>query len=215
MENSESEKMHIIETVTIGDKFKPFDPDYVTIEDHIRFPSFSRYIDLYSPDELPKSRFLIYASNIWHDNTQVITPFNPDEGYQIDSNDFSIELRKEKLSKLKAKDTPSSPLVLGIQYCPNKTFNLLSVPDYEAVFKSLRVLIDFQNGIKLEGKHDKFILQGGELSFSEEFYPTDTGELSVDKTLEDMGLMTRGLQIALPSDLELLSTIDGKFILTK
>ncbi len=70
----------------------------------------------------------------------------------------------------------------------------------------------FPSGIRLEGRPEARGLEEGDIRFSHEFYPMDTGQLAVPDGFERY--VFDGLDIALPANRHDLAQIQGRFVLS-
>lgn len=161
----------------------------------------------------------------------VITPFNPELGYQIDNNDFNIDARLKKHRDNKTTfdefvDFSQASLWLQIRKAeenvlikPVKRFSFNMEhksreykPEYKPILGKMRLQVFFPN-LSFEAAPYLGVKDGyPELNFHR-FYPLDTGPL-VPKELTDFSsfMLSEGLEILVPSDKEKLAQIRGRFV---
>ena len=142
-----------------------------------------------------------------------ITPFNPEIGYQIDSEDLNQESRRKKtlrqLEELEKLIDYDQAFVLSIE--------CLDLEE-KTLYEKLRVLVRFPSGF-YEAKSNTFYDDNTgkpvAVAFGQ-FYPVDAGPLPGVFLESDRVLLGRkwsGFWIYLPNDLEKLKQIRMQFVL--
>jgi len=215
-EQSKSERV-----ISLGEKFQPFDPRYLTKN---RFDS-SIILNMGNRFKIP---FKIDAIFIYEENYRgnVLLPFGPEEeSYPINSEDFDYDMRLKKLERM------SEELDKFIDRDKNPIDFLLNARDYELnklglnekhgaeylpslemldLFKGLRFILDAPKA-RLEARPNSHFLKEGDVNFMT-FYPVDSGPLADTPRYEDR---EGGLVLSLPSDPEKLAQIWAKFVLAE
>lgn len=157
-----------------------------------------------------------------------MTPFDPEIGYQIDSEDLKLDSRQRKTERLKNElekviDFSKAPLFLNIQ-AHDTTLNELGLNEEDEAVRlrykfseemldllnRLRVLVSFPEGL-YAARSWKTRLSLGGIDFRF-FYPGDSGPLPIKS--ESFGLF-EGFHLFLPSDPEKLSQIRARFVMVE
>lgn len=207
------------EVVALNQEFYAFDPRRTiqTLYGKLGFYEFKREIIL-ETGVLPHLPIELSASiDTEVPKSQTLTPFNPESGYTITQEDFSLETRRKKINdigerELNEEEFAKAPLLITAE-CDEEKFKKakLYYRPYELslkvenVLRRLRLLLIFPNG-SLEGKSDT---SDGILFFIE-FYPIDDPPIP---TGGEYPLNTAGFLVHVPSNIEKLSQIRAKFIL--
>lgn len=147
-----------------------------------------------------------------------ITPFDPELGYQINSEDYNIESRKQKMEREKKEfnkqvDFSKAPLTLQLMSKENQSNEeVIGNQENSGLLKKLRLVILFPE------EKDSYEARAHELSLELHnkielisFYPQS-------KPLPYKGIgpqFLEGFKIALPSDPEKLSQIRARFLLAE
>ena len=166
---------------------------------------------------------------------RTITPFDPELGYQITAEDLNLSERLEKIQREQdrlKKLVPFDRAPLWINLMNMSRYNLEELgliepgPDLEhftpeatSIFSRLRLQLKIitsneQAPSYLESRPNRTGLAIREITFRE-FYPLDTGPLatptdSIDAVINNI---EEGLSVYVPSDLEKIKTIEGRFLL--
>jgi len=216
--------------ISLGQDFSLFDPKHT-----IKSRSQNEVTIFKSPIRLNLENNLETPLNI-HASTsptykgESITPFDPELGYQIDSEDLKLETRIQKMKRLhdtlnRKIDFSKAPLYLAIyKHEFDSTYRLglneeskrnsvlagnLFPQEMFDLLKRLRVLVSFPEGKgAFEAKSSLRELGHGSISF-DNFYPVDSGPLPVDNDLR-LGVLHEGFLLVLPSDPEKLAQIKAR-----
>lgn len=229
----ENEQPKPEEVKNLNEKFHPFDPIGPSITIRLALPGWER------ADELP-----IGISTDWSRarNIDVITPFNPNEGYQITNEDFELNRRREKLKHLTKSPLNENiaPFYLDVRSYisprgklssllqePENPFNNSIDPKIFPFLRRLRAQVFFPSSDKgipmgdpnyhpassFESKPSLLYLKTGTIKW-EHFYPLDTGPLATnDPEEESVSATPAGLSLYLPRDSAKLMQIEMRFIL--
>lgn len=198
----------------VGEPFPLFDPSgTIRVNEYLGKKGFFQPFKLSTNELNTPIPLLVNASvnNIYHKGV-AMTPFQPELGYQISQEDFTVAGRWRKTGLLGREniDFNQNPLSLGVSDYGEETLYIHQRHDYPnevlQVVKRLRLQLDFPRGA-YEAKAWLSALLSGIITF-EHFYPLDLGPMPVDNTLYE------GLWIMLPSDLAKLQQIIAKFVLT-
>lgn len=171
---------------------------------------------------LPYPPMVITTDGVSTTKGFAMTPFEPDAGYQVNSDDFDAESRVAKTYRLIGSgELAKHPLNLRIDTNTKKLKALgITLGDHEYHFRpdiwpmvrALRVQLDFPTGIRLESRPDNGLLRSGEIYF-DRFYPLDTTALA--RPEGHMDWLDEGLQLALSSDAAALQQITGRYTLDR
>ncbi len=207
--------------IALGEEFQPFDPKYATpnIIYHDK-PSIQLKIDDNLKIPIRISAYICHAQKI-----NSITPFEPELGYIIDSEDLNLESRLVKIRRLDKElrqdiDFGKAPLNLSIG-SGGSMLNELGLNregllyGYEFsqemldLFKRLRILIFFpESRFEARPKLDR-----GEISF-QDYYPIDARPLPIPETYSTLD-PREGFSLLLPSDPEKLAQIRARFVMVE
>lgn len=188
--------------ISIGEEFSPFDPKYTHKE---RGPSVNEFISKITLKTTPEDGDISFDIAAWEDGNakddtkdDVITPFDPKEGYPVSSkkSPSDRELRK-KINFRKA------PLTFGITEDVSETSQI----DRESLSGFLKVVLTFPNQEPFEGRPQGVMKNA--IDF-DEFYPVSTIEPSVID--DELAFRLHEYKIRLPSDLNKLSQMRAKFV---
>jgi hypothetical protein len=175
--------------------------------------------------------FRFFAEKSYHDDfddrekREVVTPFNPEDGYLIDERDFKAGERLIKLleygkTKLSRKSYPLADLNVCLDeeeiydqyWCDGDSRELK--PEIEEELSNLRLQLTI-NGLNFESMFDTDTPQ---LVAFNDFYPLDTGPLAhldVKKIKNERGLppiiYSPGVRLFL-SNLSQLKSVQARFI---
>lgn len=238
--------------IRLGDEFHPFDPKYtksftsqsrnimrggVSIEE---FDSGQIVLDIGNKHQVHFSLTAIHGlptmeysyahgGYVLYGGVQeynVLTPFDPKSGYQINGSDFNIADRLDKVRAMSGKtregrlyrktDFPLKLHADAVTKYPNR------LPP-NMVF-ALKMQIFFGEESFEASLAPTVTSRGNEITFGfDVFYPTSKGTLSTPRnpfddpaeyTLENLRLgLRKGLYVFLPSDLEKLTQIRAKLVL--
>ena len=212
--------------ISLGQDFYPFDPEYTNQWiSPMEVKVYDSSISLNLTDTL-RIPLIIEANSSKTPKGNCITPFDPDIGYRIDSEDLELDSRLRKTERLKDEldkiiDFSKAPVYLGIQ-ADDTTLNELGLneeaevrykfsEDMLTLLTRLRVLVFFPTGLYMASPW-KTTLGFGELDFNY-FYPADTGPLPIESD-DDLGL-DEGFSLFLPSDPGKLAQIRARFVLAE
>ncbi len=222
--------------VRLNQPFSLFDPlrtDYIPVNMHYP-PEYTGQLSTsvtLKMETIPEFSIDIFLINAFclYSRGFALTPFNPEIGYTITSEDYNLEKRFKKLISQKEHwnqklVNPLASHLLTIQESPDglkalKTPNeyylghLTMDPEYVEELEKLRVLLSFPRGSYLAMPADS-------LPFSlllQQFFPADSGPLAKDPR----GKASRGLEfylskdmpILLPFDRPKLESITAKFVI--
>jgi hypothetical protein len=177
-------------------------------------------------EELAPLPITFSALPTWKDRTQAFAPFAPALGYHITVEDFDPTTRAEKLAAMVAagmSDIPGNSLELGAGIPKEEAIRLglqephptldctRYTPEAFEVLAALRFQLFFPGGIGLEAAPDPHQLAVGEVSFMDGFYPFDFGPLPIPRGYRH--LLSEGLQVAVPSEPNVLQQIKARFVL--
>lgn len=201
-----------VRIIELGQEFMPFDPDAGSNGDHIKLKIDNMEIAL--SIHKPKISGLLYHA---------LTPFDPELGYQITTEDLTLESRMKKLQEIEEKlpedyvkkINEKAPLGLRIA---NTIYGFDSRTDLDSdqilALKKINLQIRV-GGMRLEGKNQK---DAGFFEYNS-FYPFDTGPLPTDPTQNrysnriTRAMTSEGLPLLLPEDPKKLEQIRMKFAL--
>jgi hypothetical protein len=174
-----------------------------------------------------KIPFRFYTQRGTASRTNVITPFNPELGVNVDMRDLSKYLRKEKVLSLKDEDKEAPkdifhPLAPGSLHVDGRTTEVMKNPETgeqelpkDSSLNSLRLVLKFPNGISLESSPEIPQIFKNRMDFYK-FYPTDFGKLAgmtTEEIIKEKNAFFEGLFLFLPDDPQLLSQINATFAL--
>lgn len=220
--------------VSLGEDFSLFDPEYTILSrSQNEVTIFKSPIKLNLENNL-QTPLNIHALTSPTYKGESITPFDPELGYQIDSEDLKLETRVQKMKRLhdvlnRKIDFSKAPLYLAIyKYDFDSTYrlnlneeskrdsvvaeNLFSQEMFD-LLKRLRALVSFPEGKgAFEAKSSLKELEHGSIMF-DNFYPIDSGPLPTPA--EDAGIIREGFNLFLPSDPGKLSQIKARFVLAE
>lgn len=196
----------------VGESFPLFDANGLILSsEYFGKKAFMQPFQLGLEDLDQPLSLLIYAGVDHGHKGHVMTPFQPELGYQITQEDFSIGGRWQKTARLGMEniDFNQNPLSLEIN-CGNINEVSLRCPhDYSEValrtIRNLRLQFYFPTS-SFEARAWLPALASGTILF-EHFYPLDLGPMPVDNRLYE------GLNIFVPSDLDKLQQIAARFVL--
>lgn len=218
--------------ISIGEVFSPFDAQTNNMENTRQRPLIGRDSGLFMRTTLVIDEDLSIPISISAVDMEergiaikkkdVLTPFDPDLGYPVDSEDFILEERKSKLARLEQEikkkiDLAKAPLGLQIESVDKEGRLKIFSPEISKQLKKLRVLVR-AGDMRLEAEPSVSIdLEDGRLGFFF-FYPVDTGPLA-----DSLFPLTSGekppypgpLWVNLPKDPEKLKQIKMQFILAE
>lgn len=215
------------ETVRIGQTFRLFPHHRTAMTTPLRdakeyegIPEFESGVVLDTNGLLPDLPIELSAEAIYKNQVQAFTPFSPEDGYQVTTEDFDGEKRVKKRYKDSEdfKDIKSSPLVLFV-HADRLNTQLLGLLDdndrftHEALetLIRLRLQLFFPNGLRFEARPELNRYNSGNIDFFGGYYPVDAKPLAVPGYMRFN--LDHGLQIALPAKGEKLQQIDGQFLL--
>lgn len=215
------------EMIRVGESFKLFSQrrTMMTIPErdammYQGLPDFESHITLDTNGLLPPIPIDIYTLAIYKNKMQAFTPFSPQDGYQVTTDDFEAETRVAKRSANPddRHDIQGSPLVLAL-HAGREDFSALGLLDKGNQFTAealrtlnrVRLQLAFPNGLRFESRPQFNIFQSGNLEFFGGFYPVDAKPLPIPGYMRF--LMDEGLQISLPAEGKKLQAIDGEFLL--
>lgn len=197
-------------------------------KDHLGIESFhsSIYLDL----EGVKVPLDLYTVGAECPRVNAFTPFNPELGYQIDSDDLQLETRIKKLQRADREqriDFSKAPIFIHIgtdsfylhkhglnTKLKDPLLHLYKFPkEMLDSLRRLRVLVFFPTQ-HFEARPEEIQLGWGGISF-DDFYPIDLGPLPTAKPEAFLGRLKlrEGLKLFVPSDFEKLKQIRVKFVL--
>jgi hypothetical protein len=178
-------------------------------------------------DFLPPMTVTFSAFPTWKHYSQAFTPVTPERGYQFTPEDYEPRTRQQKLAPMlidQAEDISDNPMLLSadIGYEDIKTLGLHHQPHGLPCFRPevaeqlqrLRLQLVFRSdetSQRYEAAPDHPLTVEQSVSFFQGFYPIDFGPLPVPSGYE--WDLSAGIQIATPSDAELLGQIEGRFLL--
>lgn len=168
---------------------------------------------------LPDFKLKGYGFSTECEKGEYLTPFDPEEGYQINQDDFDPKKRRLKFDSLKDLiDEKFALYTIGISNnLPNNPYDDYDNPTYVLrrqeffpILQQLRLQLHFPNNLAFESRFDwGDEAEEGSLYFSfHSFYPLDTGPLPTKGVH-----LSEGVEIAVPEDLKRLSEIRGLFLL--
>jgi len=212
--------------ITLGEEFSLFDPKY-TNEDfnpNLNVDQFRSQIKLNVEEvNIPITNYAVPSRS---PKGQSITPFNPELGYQIDSEDLTLESRIAKMRRLDKElrqniDFAKAPLNIDI-LSPNYALHELGLnrKNQMAGYTSSQKMLDLSRRLRVvvifpKSRFEAFPWETslflGEVQFRL-FYPIDSGPLPISKTYSISGPQ-EGFSLYVPSDQEKLAQIRAKFVL--
>ena len=226
--------------IQLNQEFHPFDPKY-TVDRKPYFPRSpqSQSIESSIQLNLEGANFPLrieasnYSNPLFNHWGQVMTPFDPELGYQIDYDDLNLATRREKINRLGAPklfetiDPKKAPYLFEM-FTIGKHLNEVGLnkkrgvdkfefpKDTKDLLRKLRLHVFFPK-LKFEGKISEYDIENGWINFSH-FYPADSGPLAEGK-YEDIGdeewFTQESLFLFLPSDPEKLAQIRARFVLVE
>lgn len=239
--------------IQLGEEFHPFDPKYVQKKIHSSkyakleggiphievFYSPRIVLDLENKYRVSSTVSAQYGLPYYHDGPvgrlhqdygalakhNVLTPFDPKSGYQINSQDFNIAHRIDKVRRAISKQVRREQQYRNVDvplklFAPASTEFPFKLP--LNMIEALKMQVFFGEKSFEAAVGPGITAASGYTFYFDVFYPTDKGPLSTTNkgdrldTLEDTGLGLReGLYIFLPSDSEKLSQIRAKFVLAE
>lgn len=215
------------EVIRLGQDFALFDPKRTAIRDSHAparltggpLKEFLSHVVLNTNGVLPE--FEIGASANFsalsiYQKPRIIAPFEPEIGYAIDEADFDTEKRAEKVSQedWTERSSPTQKLILRLKSYFDSSITEADLmrkikPQYVPFLQTLRAQLQFPSGITLESKPTFGDFMTESMSFNY-FYPLDFRPLaSVPKERLD-----EGLSVLLPSDLDQLSQIMARYVIS-
>lgn len=208
--------------ISLGEKFRPFDPTDI---DNSPFDNgIIRPTVVLSIENKDKISFTIQASSSHTQKMRAITPFNPELGYQIDSQDMELETRMAKIKNLREDlerqiEFEKAPFFLSIVgriqeinagQADEENINSEFSTELLETIRRLRILVSFPQG-RYEARPWELTLKINCIWFHD-FYPVDAGHLPTSAT-HRLGLEDEGFALFLPNDPEELSQIKVMFVL--
>jgi hypothetical protein len=166
-------------------------------------------------EPLPITIFAEFDSTLTR--LEVITPYDPAQGYPLDREDFSAPARRAKIEVLQGQLLQRvQGLVLLIGYADDTSDNIFRKPHPEHMYRflnRLHLVLTFPNSSSFvsQAYYDR---RSYSLTF-EKFFPADVGplpNLGPVKTRQRLWKIEEGLRILLPGNLEQLQGIKGKFM---
>ncbi len=166
-------------------------------------------------EPLPITIFAEFDSTLTR--LEVITPYDPAQGYPLDQEDFSAPARQAKIDVLQGQLLQRvQGLVLLIGYADDTHDNILRKHHLESIDRfldRLHLVLTFPNRSSFvsQAYYDR---RSHSLTF-EKFFPADTGplpNLGPVKTRQRLWKIDEGLRILLPGDFTQLQSIKGKFL---
>ncbi len=201
------------ERIKIGQAFTIFPVDRIHTDTSIaegyeHLPSYAFEANLSIDGVAPELGFTFSAGGGYKNSRQAFTPFTPELGYQVTSEDFDATLRHQKDFELRerglGRDVPGTPFLFGA-YAQLPPLDKLT-PEELLIISSLRFQLYFPNGLAFEARASSEGVY--DINFAEGYYPIDTGPLASPRWSL---LMHNGLQIALPENPKVISLIQGCF----
>ena len=212
--------------IQLGQEFQPFDPKYAKPgrSSFVGINNFISQVKLNLGNDL-NIPFDVNTSGSKSRKIVAITPFDPEVGYQIDSEDLKLETRLQKIERLKEElnkniDFQKAPLSLNVS-CDSYTLNKLGLNIGEGyssskfsqemltILRKLRLYAFFPKG-RFETRPWEISLGLGEIRFNS-YYPIDTGPLPALEHTERN--VHEGFYLFLPSDPEKLAQIRARFVM--
>jgi hypothetical protein len=152
-----------------------------------------------------------------------LTPFNPEIGYPLDADDFSIEKRKRKLERIE-ETLLSAVAIKGIKLWflaagehNTELFYEMTMPnslslkeDVSFILNHLFFVIKLSNGSSFASRalwEEDTKFEDIDIGF-DTFFPVDAGALPIIEGYYN----DEGFDILLPDDIELLKAIKAKFL---
>ena len=157
----------------------------------------------------------------------VVAPFERYKGYPLDQEDFSLQSRIKKITRLKSELVESVeglglvvfaayddlPLHSKMRLNSDSTSTFLN-PEIAALLERIFLTLTFPGGSSFSAR--AIYTTGRLFLLFRTFFPTDTGPLPVPKTVpeevENVSI-EEGFRILLPVDVEQIQTIRAKFLL--
>jgi hypothetical protein len=221
------------EVVGVGAWFRPFATAGTWITrpapDEI-YPGVLRFtasvmLDPEAPSPLVAVQFRTIAA--WTAPFLAFTPFHPERGYRVTSEDLDGAARLEKtvrLSLTTCSAIEGHPLILGVfaralvganddgddHGAGTSRGDDGDVDDRRELTSRLRLQVAFPTGLRLQAHPEYAREPVRDLSFCHAFYPLDTGPLPVQP--HDREVLREGLQLALPPDGALLAQMEARFL---
>lgn len=230
--------------VSLGEEFQPFDPRYLKREYRREIPREFRSEIVLNTENGLKIHIDINTYGLKRIKGRAITPFEPELGYQIDSEDLKLESRLAKIERLKTQleqdiDFVKAPLLLSI-YMSDSDYTLLyewglnkeQIAEYRKeipkLLRKLRILISFPTSRFEARANENQHLNITDWSL---FYPIDSGPLPTSEPpiplarkleIPEIGEsfpfildIGEGFSLFLPSDLQKLAQIRARFVLAE
>jgi len=219
-----------IETVQLGQEFPLFDTDrnrtQVRYSDDGSFAGMKSSIRL-ETGFLGKLNISISAAPYTKSRYAVVTPFDPKQGYPVDTDDLSFQRRVVKISKMRHELADAIEGLYLFVFITDEDLSLngrmqallqenatLTGSDIASMLHHLFLTLKFPNGSSVTARamydtHQRLLL-------FRTFFPTDTGPLPVgDPVATELGPLSieEGFRVLLPFDLEQVQTIRAKFLL--
>ena len=157
----------------------------------------------------------------------VVAPFERFKGYPLDQEDFSLQSRIKKITRLKSELLESVeglglvifaayddlPLHSKMRLNSDSTSTFLN-PEIAALLERIFLTLTFPGGSSFSAR--AIYTTGRLFLLFRTFFPTDTGPLPVPKKVPqevDNVSIEEGFRILLPFDVEQIQTIRAKFLL--
>lgn len=207
--------------------FSPFNPgeNLVKRQKHYPFDIITTNIDLVLGSSLKFPIDIQLALDLADSRISVITPFNPELGYIVDSEDLEIEARKAKVKRItrewvmKGKeevDFAKAPFRLSVETESNFTLKgTHAIPlaqETVDLLAKISLLVQLEEGGSFEARAWEPVLSSGSLWFKE-FYPQDGPPLPVEN--ERFSDINEGFSLYLPDDPEKLKQVRMQFVLVE
>ena len=202
--------------VSLGEEFKPFQLDRTEIIKRKIGYDFNSLLKLNIKDGLQFDfRFLSMSDRGL--KAMGITPFDPELGYQIDSDDLTLDTRIKKFRNLMDTgdyiDFSKASNVIVVMHLLSRDDIPISHSMLD-LLKKLRLYVFFPTS-RYESKYwDNYLEPSTDAKgpWLSHFYPLDTGPLPTDII---QPYMNSGLKLYVPADLEKLSQIRARFVLAE
>lgn len=193
--------------VTLNKEFKLFDPRFTILDHKQEMFGGKKYVSQRAlrRDKIPDLKFDAENNPAHLEKILAFTPFNPEEGYQLDERDMKKEERNKKIIDFDTRK------YIGQRFA-NSYLTVESHgidPNLHEALSLLRLQL-FPPGLSFEGKPREDYLEKGAFIFTH-FYPLDTGELP-GRIKTNRYSLREGLILAVPSDLEKLEQIRARFV---